>query len=81
MKIMRNKTYNDLMLKMKMAEGFFDALQNNKVYVKPQKIETHKANLTGCFFLMRGDQKRPGLDIKLPAKKANKSKRGGRGKK
>lgn len=51
MKIMRDKTYNILMDKVKKADAFIEALQDNKIYTKPVKITGYQPVIQGCFFI------------------------------
>ena len=50
MKIMRDKTYEILMDKVKRADSFIEALQKNKVYTKPIEIEGN-TGVSGCWFI------------------------------
>lgn len=70
MKILSNKTYRELMNKVNRAEMFFEALENNKVYTKPQKLSGERC-ISGCFFLMR-DGSGPALKIVTPKNKGAK---------
>ena len=57
MKIMKNKTYNELMTRVKIADAFIQALASNKVYVDPVELVGDGHTISDCFFVHAGDNK------------------------